>query len=160
MNAVTRIPSASVNRNWAPGVRIDAPVAGNPIVGETKRSVRKNRWAAAVTAAISPDAPSTTVADWSIDILGDKHDEVLAEIHDAIKVPIDDLGVADALDRPGKVGTPGYSPVRSSIQRRLTCWRGCDAEESDIKGRGIMSARSDDATPFHIAWIIRGQRIR
>jgi hypothetical protein len=85
-------------------VGIDVPVAGNPIVGETKRSVRKNRWAAAVTASIRPEAPSTTVVDWSIDMLGDKHGEVLAEIHDAITVPIDDLGVAEALDRLGKMG--------------------------------------------------------
>lgn len=57
-----------------------------------------------MTAVPRPEAPSTTVVDWSIDMLGDKHVEVLAEIHDAITVPIDDLGGAEALDRLGKMG--------------------------------------------------------
>jgi hypothetical protein len=85
-------------------VGIDVPFAGNPIVGETKRALRKNRWAAAVKAAIRPETPTTTVVDWSIDMLGDKHGELLAEVLDAITAPIDDLGVADALDRLGKTG--------------------------------------------------------
>jgi len=85
-------------------VGIDVPVAGNPIVGDTKRSLRKNRWAAAATAAIRPETPTTTVVDWSVDMLGDKHGEVLADILDAITVPIDDLGVVAALDRLGKIG--------------------------------------------------------
>lgn len=84
-------------------IGIDVPVVGNPIVGDTKRSLRKNRWAAAVRAAIRPEAP-TTVVDWSIAMLGDKHGEVLAEILEALTEPIDDLGVADALDRLGRMG--------------------------------------------------------
>ena len=78
--------------------------AANPIVGESKRSLRKNRWAATVTAAVRPETPTSTVVDWSVDMLGDKHHEVLAEILDATTIPIDDLGVGDALNRLGKMG--------------------------------------------------------
>lgn len=85
-------------------VEIDVPVVSNPIVGEMKRSLRKNRWAAAVTGAVRPETPTATVVDWSIDMLGDKHGEVLAEILDALTAPIDDLGVRDALNRLGKMG--------------------------------------------------------
>lgn len=85
-------------------VGIDVPVVGNPIVGETKRSLRKNRWSAAVTASVRPETPTTTVVDWSVDMLGDKHGEVIVEILDAVTAPIDDLGVADALNRLGKMG--------------------------------------------------------
>ncbi|WP_139334967.1 SHOCT domain-containing protein [Mycobacterium sp. GA-1841] len=85
-------------------VEIDVPVIANPIVGEMKRSLRKNRWAAAVTAAVRPETPTATVVDWSIDMLGNKHGEVLAEILDVLTAPIDDLGVGDALNRLGKMG--------------------------------------------------------
>ncbi|CPU70609.1 Uncharacterised protein [Mycobacteroides abscessus] len=83
---------------------LEVPVASNPIVGETKRSLRKNRWAATVTAALRPETPTTTIMDWSVDMLGDKHGEVRGEILDALELPLDDLGVGDALSRLGKVG--------------------------------------------------------
>lgn len=83
---------------------VEVPVAGNPIVGETKRSLRKNRWAATVTAALRPETPTTTIVDWSVDMLGDKHGELRGEILEALKVPVDDLGVGDALNRLGKTG--------------------------------------------------------
>lgn len=35
---------------------------------------------------------------------GDKHHEIIAEILDGVKIPIDDLGVGDALQRLGKMG--------------------------------------------------------
>lgn len=76
----------------------------NPIVGESRRSLRKNRWAATVSAAMRPETDATTVIDWSVDMFGDKHDNVLAEILEAINIPIDDLGVGEALNRLGKMG--------------------------------------------------------
>ncbi|WP_165756247.1 SHOCT domain-containing protein [Mycobacteroides abscessus] len=86
------------------GAEVDVTVAGNPIVGETKRSLRKNRWAAAVTAAIRPETPTTTIVDWSVDMQGDKHGALRGEILDALELPVDDLGVGDALNRLGKMG--------------------------------------------------------
>lgn len=83
---------------------VDVAGAGNPLVGEAKRSLRKNRWAASVTAAIRPETPTTTIVDWSVDMQGDKHSEIRGEILDAIDLPIDDLGVGDALNRLGKMG--------------------------------------------------------
>ncbi|MEV3900835.1 SHOCT domain-containing protein [Mycobacterium sp. NPDC050551] len=90
---------------------VDVPVGGNPIVGEVKRSLRKNRWAATVTAALRPETSTTTMVEWSVDMLGDKHGELRKEILDALQapvdaigVPVDDHGVADALSRLGKMG--------------------------------------------------------
>ena len=87
----------------AVGIAIPMP-ATNPIAGETKRSLRRNRWAAAVSAAVRPETSTTTIVDWSVDMLGNKHHEVVADILDAMDVPIDDLGVGAALDRLGKMG--------------------------------------------------------
>lgn len=86
------------------GNGVDVPAPANPIVGEVKRSLRKNRWAANVTAAIRPETPTSTVVDWSVDMLGDKHHDLIAEILDDVNVAIDDLGVGDALVRLGKMG--------------------------------------------------------
>lgn len=85
---------------------IDATVTdpGNPIVADVKRSIRKNRWASKITAGVRPESPETTVVEWSVDMAGDKHHEVLAEVLDNVKFPIDDLGVGDALERLGKMG--------------------------------------------------------
>lgn len=85
-------------------VGIEVPTPANPIVGESKRSLRKNRWAATVTAAVRPETDATTVIDWSVDMFGDKHHNVLAEILEATTIPIDDLGVGEALNRLGKMG--------------------------------------------------------
>lgn len=85
----------------AAGLVITVP--GNPVSGEAKRSLRKNRWAATVTGGVRPESNSTSVVDWTIDMAGDKHYKVLAEIL-ATMPPIDDLGVADALERLGKMG--------------------------------------------------------
>ncbi|MGV0157170.1 PH domain-containing protein [Rhodococcus sp. GB-02] len=76
----------------------------NPIVGSARRSIRQNRWAAEVSAGIRQESPSTTVVDWSVDMLGDKHFDVIADILGAAKVDVDDLGVRDALERLGKMG--------------------------------------------------------
>ncbi len=97
---------------------IDVTVAGNPIVGEVQRSLRKNRWAATVTAALRPETPTTTIVEWSVDMQGGKHSELRGEILDALKAPVDyigtpgddrgvgvdDHGVGDALSRLGKMG--------------------------------------------------------
>ncbi len=76
----------------------------NPIVGSARRSIRQNRWAAEVSAGIRQEGPTTTVVDWSVDMLGDKHFDVIADILRAAKVEVDDLGVNDALERLGKMG--------------------------------------------------------
>ncbi|MGC5255373.1 SHOCT domain-containing protein [Gordonia sp. DT218] len=92
---------AVVTGMTAAGMVITVP--GNPVTGEAKRSLRRNRWASTVTAGVRPESDSTSLVDWAIDMAGDKHYEVLTEIL-ATMPQIDDLGVADALDRLGKMG--------------------------------------------------------
>lgn len=83
---------------------VEITVASNPIVGEAQRSLRKNRWAAAVTAAIRPETPTTTIVDWTVDMAGNKHSELRSQLLDALALPVDDLGIGDALNRLGKMG--------------------------------------------------------
>ncbi|GEM33820.1 hypothetical protein NN3_48270 [Nocardia neocaledoniensis NBRC 108232] len=78
---------------------------GNPIIGNAKRSMMKNRWASTVTAGVRPETGTTTLVDWSVDMMGDKHNTVLTEILQSLRgVTVDDLGVAAALERLGKMG--------------------------------------------------------
>ncbi|WJJ10846.1 PH domain-containing protein [Prescottella equi] len=78
---------------------------GNPITGTAKRALMKNRWASTVTAGVRPETDTTALVDWSVDMMGDKHNAVLAEILQALPgVTVDDLGVTAALERLGKMG--------------------------------------------------------
>ncbi|MDJ0401324.1 PH domain-containing protein [Rhodococcus rhodochrous] len=78
---------------------------GNPITGTAKRSLMKNRWASTVTAGVRPETDTTTLIDWTVDMMGDKHSTVLSEILEALQgVTVDDLGVTAALERLGKMG--------------------------------------------------------
>ncbi|AOW92743.1 hypothetical protein BFN03_08680 [Rhodococcus sp. WMMA185] len=78
---------------------------GNPITGTAKRSIMKNRWAATVSAGVRPESDAATLVDWSVDMSGDKHHAILAEILQALPgIEVDDLGVTEALERLGKMG--------------------------------------------------------
>ncbi|WP_164873432.1 PH domain-containing protein [Rhodococcus xishaensis] len=78
---------------------------GNPIYGTAKRSIRKNRWASTVSAGVRPETDTTTLVDWSVEMMGDKHTAVVSEILQALPgIEVDDLGVTDALERLGKMG--------------------------------------------------------
>lgn len=85
-------------------VGMDVAANGNPVVGAAKRSIKRNRWATEVSAGVRPETDATSLIDWTVDMAGDKHQSVLAEIIEAMKVDIDDLGVAEALARLGKMG--------------------------------------------------------
>lgn len=76
-------------------VDIDVLQSDNPIVGEAKRSLRKNRWAARITAALRTETNSSTLVDWTVDMAGDKHPALIAEILAGTTVPVDDLGNRD-----------------------------------------------------------------
>ena len=64
----------------------------------------QNRWAATITAGVRPESDSTSVIEWSIDMLGNKHYSVLGEILVAMTVPVDDLGLKSAVEKLGKLG--------------------------------------------------------
>jgi hypothetical protein len=76
-------------------VDIDVLQSDNPIVGEAKRSLRKNRWAARITAALRTETNSSTLVDWTVDMAGGKHPALIAEILAGTTVPVDDLGNRD-----------------------------------------------------------------
>ncbi|MFE6861219.1 SHOCT domain-containing protein [Nocardia sp. NPDC057668] len=77
---------------------------GNPLLAESKRSLRKNRWAATLSAGFRPESPSSTVIEWTVDMMGSKHIELIDDITAAGGLPIDDHGLTAALDRIGKLG--------------------------------------------------------
>ncbi|WP_165546542.1 SHOCT domain-containing protein [Kribbella soli] len=72
------------------------------IVGRTKRSVLKNRWAADVTVEIQP-LGADTMASCTVEMLGNKHFAVLGDLAEAVGDGVfDDRGVAPALERLGR----------------------------------------------------------
>lgn len=88
----------------------------DPLIGDAKRSLRKNRWAANITAALRSESSTSTVIDWTVDMAGDQHFAVVAEIVAATTAPVDDLGVAAALERLNKMGRLfGWLEARSLI---------------------------------------------
>lgn len=63
----------------------------------SKRSLMKNRWAAKISAQLTPRGAGTCVR-WKVDALGDKHFDILDDI--AAKLPVgvlDDQGIAAAV---------------------------------------------------------------
>ncbi len=66
-------------------VVLDLDPTGPPcsIDGVSKRSLRRNRWAAQLHADISPAGPSGSTVAWLVEMAGDKHDVILAEIANA-----------------------------------------------------------------------------
>ncbi|KZF06620.1 hypothetical protein A2J03_24290 [Rhodococcus sp. EPR-157] len=83
---------------------LEVNAAGNPISAKSTRSLRRNRWASEISVALRPEDANRTLVDWTIDMAGDKHFSVLDEVLTRLKVPVDDLGVEDALERLGKMG--------------------------------------------------------
>ncbi|MGV9410721.1 SHOCT domain-containing protein [Nocardia sp. NPDC003693] len=77
---------------------------GNPLLAQSKRSLRKNRWAATLSAGFRPESPSSTIIEWTVDMMGSKHIELIDEIAEAAGLPVDDHGLAAALDRIGTLG--------------------------------------------------------
>lgn len=70
----------------------------NPIRAKSARALLKNRWAAEMTIEILEDRMV-----WSVDALGDKHEQIIEEL--LAHLPpgmIDDQGVADAVARLSK----------------------------------------------------------
>ena len=86
--------------------QLEMEVSGPPgaVQGSARRSLRKNRWAAEVEAAVSP-LPGGSLVVCCVDAIGSKHYEMLGEIADAIGEDLfDDRGVRAAVDRLGKMG--------------------------------------------------------
>lgn len=72
------------------------------ITGRAKRSFRKNRWAADVSATVSPFSSGSMVL-FRVDMAGNKHFALLSELAEAVgDDAFDDQGVAGAVERLGK----------------------------------------------------------
>lgn len=104
MNAPFEAVHASMGKAMLAVGLVDVDVAANPVTGTSERSIRRNRWAAQVSAGVRPESPATTLVDITVDMAGDKHYDVVDEILAATGLPIDDLGVGSALERLGKMG--------------------------------------------------------
>lgn len=83
----------------------DVQVTGNQVRASAKRSLRKNRWAADVTASVNP-LPDGSEVVWQVQMSAStKHFEVLDEIADHVPDEVfDDQGVKAAVERLGKAG--------------------------------------------------------
>lgn len=83
----------------------DVTASGNEVRGSAKRSLRKNRWAAEVTASINP-LPDGCEVVWQVQMSGGtKHFEVLDDIAEHVPEDVfDDQGVNAAVERLGKAG--------------------------------------------------------
>ena len=72
------------------------------ITGRSKMSFRKNRWAAEISATVSPFASGSMVL-CRVEMAGHKHYALLSEVADAVgDDAFDDQGVAGAVERLGK----------------------------------------------------------
>jgi hypothetical protein len=85
---------------------------GTTFTAESKRVVRKNRWAASWAVSVEP-ASSGSIATVRVDMGGDKHYELLDELAEQVEDSLDDRGLASAIERLGKVGrTFGRKEIR------------------------------------------------
>jgi hypothetical protein len=72
------------------------------ITGRSKMSFRKNRWAAEISATVSPLGSGSMVL-CRVDMAGNKHYALLSEVADAVgDDAFDDQGVVGAVERLGK----------------------------------------------------------
>jgi hypothetical protein len=86
--------------------QLDAEVAsegGPAFIAESKRAIRKNRWAAKWDVSVEP-APSGSVATVKVDMLGNKHYELLDALAEHIDDSLADRGLTAAIERLGKIG--------------------------------------------------------
>jgi hypothetical protein len=101
-------PAATAAAGIAQGMQVAGVVgiesAAHLVSGRTEFSRRRNRHKSEVSFAVDPESAESTILSWSVDMLGDKHFEIVDEILVASRLAVDDLGVAAALDRLGKMG--------------------------------------------------------
>ena len=77
---------------------VDILDQANPIRAKSARSLLKNRWAADLTIEVIEDRMV-----WTVDALGDKHDQIIDELLAQLPAGmVDDQGVTEALDRLAK----------------------------------------------------------
>lgn len=81
----------------------DVSLSGNQVHAEAKRSLRKNRWGAEVTATVNPLVDGSEVV-WQVVMSGGtKHFEVLDDIWEHVPGEVfDDQGITSAVERFGK----------------------------------------------------------
>jgi hypothetical protein len=101
-------PAATAAAWIAQGMQVAGVVGidstAHVVSGRTNFSLGRNRHKAEVSFAADPESAESTILNWSVDMLGDKHFEIVDEILAASRLAVDDLGVTDALNRLGKMG--------------------------------------------------------
>jgi hypothetical protein len=92
------------------GIDPEGPVG--TIEAKSKRSLRRNRWAAEVSAQIAPH-PNGSAVRWQVDMVGTKHFEILDEIADHLPDGLlDDRGIEAAVERLGLHRVFGRKEIR------------------------------------------------
>ncbi|AFR51569.1 hypothetical protein KTR9_5356 (plasmid) [Gordonia sp. KTR9] len=96
----------------------------NPVTASAPRAIRKNRWAATLTAGIRPaDDLNCTLVDWTIDTNGRQHHLVLDEIVAKMGVPAsttDEKTVVSETDPPQSADPPKSGrTLRPDVQASL-----------------------------------------
>ena len=86
------------------------------IEGVSKRSLRKNRWAAQLRADVYPATPSGSTVTWRVEMAGDKHGSVLAEIAKALP-PETVQSVTEPQDVGNGDGLVDTLPRQGEVQR-------------------------------------------
>lgn len=86
------------------GAGLSIVTSSNPMVAEWKFSMRQNRYKGTVAVSVRSESEATAVADWSVDMFGNKHLQIINEVIAAMPTAVDDLGVDEALQRLGKMG--------------------------------------------------------
>jgi hypothetical protein len=83
----------------------DVSLSGNQVHAQAKRSIRKNRWGAEVTATVNPLVDGSEVVWHVVMSGGTKHFEVLDDISEHVPDEVfDDQGITSAVERLGKAG--------------------------------------------------------
>src|SRR4051812_38061570 len=88
MDWTLRVPPDDARRRLLDALaasEIKADAGGDTISAKTKRSIRKNRWAAELQFALAPFEVDATRVQCRVDMTGDKHFAILDEIAEHIE---------------------------------------------------------------------------
>lgn len=106
LDMVMYAPPEEARRQLAAGLEelgAEPSEEGDVLVGRSKRSLRKNRWAGEIRIRLEPKGAGT-VATCTVDMAGDKHYAIVGELMDAVGMEaFDDQGVAEAVARLDRV---------------------------------------------------------
>lgn len=113
------------------------------ISGHSKRSLRKNRWAADVSATVTPFSSGSIVV-WRVDMLGNKHFALLSEMAEAVGDEVfDDQGAALAVERLGRssrlFGRKEIRHLRNTLRASETVLELGQGQYADKQGLVVLT---------------------